>query len=443
MKKKYKYFSLCVLMTFVTVEFISSQTSYGWRGLTRDGVYSESGLLESWPQEGPKLLWETLEIGKGYSSPVIAGNRLYITGMNEDENMEIFTAYTLEGKKIYETAYSAPWNKTYPETRTTPTIVGDKAYVISGSGEIACIAVADGAIAWKVNGGELFERKTGTWGTSECPLVFDNKVIYTPSGDQTTMVALNAETGETVWKSRALGDVGAYVSPLLITYKGKRQIVGSTGKNVIGVNPETGDIEWTFAEWERPQDPPPTNPPKEGNAPRERSPRRDAPSGNIATNTPLYKDGRIFFCHGYNIGAYMLQLNDDLTGVSIAWRNNDLDTHHGGYVLINDVIYGSNWINNTQGNWVAVDWNTGETRYETDWGSGKSKGSIIAANNMLYCYDERRGTVGLVRSNPEKFDVVSEFRITKGSGPFWAHPVICNGVLYVRHGNALMAYNVK
>ena len=400
-----------------------AQTPYGWRGPERNGVYPESGLLKEWPAEGPQLLWETMDAGKGYSSPVIVGDRLYITGMNEDETQEIFSAYTLDGKKVYQTAYSAPWNDTYPETRTTPAIDGDKAYVISGSGDVVCLNIQDGKIVWKVEAGKVYGRKTGNWGTSECPLVFDNKVIYTPAGDQTTMVALNKENGELIWKTTAFGDVGAYVSPLLISYKGKRQIVGSTAKHIFGVNPESGEIEWSFGEW-GPSD-------------------RDAKWPNIAPNTPIFKDGKLFFCHGYNINGVMLQLADDLKSVSVVWRTDVLDTHHGGYVEVNVTIYGSNWINNNQGNWCAIDWNTGAAGYETAWQGGKGKGSIIAADGMLYCYDERRGAVALVRPNPAKFDIVSEFRITKGVGPHWAHPVIVNGVLYIRHGFALMAYKVR
>ncbi|MDD6081173.1 MAG: PQQ-binding-like beta-propeller repeat protein [bacterium] len=401
----------------------SAQTPYGWRGPERNGVYPESGLLKEWPAEGPQLLWETMDAGKGYSSPVIVGDRLYITGMNEDETQEIFSAYTLDGKKVYQTAYSAPWNDTYPETRTTPAIDGDKAYVISGSGDVVCLNIQDGKIVWKVEAGKVYGRKTGNWGTSECPLVFDNKVIYTPAGDQTTMVALNKENGELIWKTTSFGDIGAYVSPLLINYKGKRQIVGSTAKHIFGVNPESGEIEWSFGEW-GPSD-------------------RDAKWPNIAPNTPIFKDGKLFFCHGYNINGVMLQLADDLKSVSVVWRTDVLDTHHGGYVEVNGIIYGSNWINNNQGNWCAIDWNTGKAGYETAWAGGKGKGSIIAADGMLYCYDERRGAVALVKPDPTKFDIVSEFRITKGVGPHWAHPVIVNGVLYIRHGFALMAYKVK
>ena len=209
----------------------------------------------------------------------------------------------------------------------------------------------------------------------------------------------------------------------MINYKGKRQIVGSTAKHIFGVNPENGEIEWSFGEW-GPSD-------------------RDAKWPNIAPNTPIFKDGKLFFCHGYNINGVMLQLADDLKSVSVVWRTDVLDTHHGGYVEVNGTIYGSNWINNNQGNWCAIDWNTGAAGYETAWQGGKGKGSIIAADGMLYCYDERRGAVALVRPNPAKFDIVSEFRITKGVGPHWAHPVIVNGVLYIRHGFALMAYKVR
>jgi len=437
-------YSLFIAVICLMTLDVVAQTPHGWRGPTRSGVYPEAGLLKIWPESGPALIWETMDAGKGYSSPVITDGRIYLTGMNEDEDKEIFSAYTLEGVKIYEVEYGTPWNASYPETRTTPAIDGDRAYLISGSGEIVCLNVANGDIVWKVDGGTIFERVVGNWGTSESPLVFDNKVIYTPSGDQTTMVALDAQTGETVWKSEALGETGAYVSPMLISYKGKRQIIGSTGTSVIGVNPETGSIEWKFSDWGRPPQPP--RPQGSGGEQRQRPPQPSGPErppSAISPNTPLYKDGRIFYCQGYDVGSFMLQLADDLQSVSLLWRNNDIDTHHGGQVLVDGTIFGSNWLNNTDGNWVAVDWNTGETKWEKPWGGGMSKGSIIAADGMIYCYDERRGGVALVRPCTETFDIVSQFRITKGEGPHWAHPVIIDGTLYMRHGNAFMAYKVK
>ncbi|MDH5399613.1 MAG: PQQ-like beta-propeller repeat protein [Cyclobacteriaceae bacterium] len=408
-----------ILCSFAFINTSIAQAPHGFRGPERNGIYPESGLAKTWPNEGPELLWESMDAYAGYSSPVIVGDRVYITGINSAQTEEIFSAYTIDGKKVYQVTYGKTTTTSYRETRSTPTIEGSSAYLISGSGEVVCINVETGKVGWKVDGNLKFSKSTGTWGTAESPLVFDNKVIYSPGGSQTAVVALNKENGETIWKSKTLGNNSSYVSPLLIKYNGKRQIIGLTDENVIGVNPENGNIEWSYHDWAR------------------------GTRYKIAPNTPIYKNGKLFICQGYDAGSFMLQLNNDLTGVKELWRNDDLDTHHGGQVLINDVLYGSNWISNSQGNWVAVDWNTGKTLFEEPWSGGKSKGSIIAADNMMYCYDERRGAVGLVKPNMEKFDVVSEFRITKGEGPHWAHPVIKDGILYLRHGSALMAYNIK
>ncbi len=429
MKNK-KLFSMLLIGSMVAMSCTAQSTSqsgqsiHGWRGPLNNGSYPDTGLLKEWPEGGPEMIFETLDAGKGYSSPQVVGDKVYLTGMDEQEEKEVFQCYSLDGKKLYTTVYGNPWKQSFPETRTTPTIDGDKAYVISGMGEIVCINIADGSIAWTVNGGEKYGRKTGMWGTSECPLVYDDKVIYTPCGDQTTIVALNKNTGEEIWKSKALGDMSGYVSPILITYNGKRQIVGSTAFNAFGANPETGEIEWTFDDW---------GPKHTG---------EKSSFQNIAPNSALYQDGKIFFCHGYNLNGFQLQLADDLKSVTCTWRTETLDTHHGGYVLLDNVIYGTNWIDNNKGNWCAVDWNTGETIYETAWQGGKGKGSIITADGMLYCYDERRGMVGLVRPG-KSFDVVSEFRIAKGSGPYWAHPSIADGKLYIRHGEAFYAFKLK
>jgi outer membrane protein assembly factor BamB len=137
----------------------------------------------------------------------------------------------------------------------------------------------------------------------------------------------------------------------------------------------------------------------------------------------------------------MVKIADDGKSASVAWTDSNLDDHHGGVVLVNGYIYGSNWLNNNDGNWCCIDWKTGKKMWEEHW---NCKGSIISAEGMLYIYEEKNGNVGLLKANPEKFDLVSSFKVTQGdAGPFWAHPVIHNGVLYLRHSNALMAYNIK
>ena len=393
----------------------------GFRGPLRDGHFPETGLLKQWPAGGPQKVWECLEVGKGYSSATVVGDRVYTTGLTEDEKQEAFVALELgTGKLLYKIPYGNPWKDSYPESRTTPTIHNGKAFVISGAGDVVCLDCADGHIIWKVDGTATYKSTTGNWGTAECPLVYDGKVVYTPGGDITTIVALDENTGKEVWRSPSLKDKRAYVTPIMIEWKGKRQIVCSTIMNVFGADPNTGEIMWTFNGW--------------GGTGRWE---------NIPPNSCLFKDGKLFFSQGYDIGGYMLQLADDLRSVTQVWKTDELDTHHGGYVLVDGVIYGSNWKNNTSGNWCAIDWNTGKTLYSEAWEGGKGKGSIVYADGLLYCYDERRGTIGIVVPDGKTFKTVSEVRVDKGSGPFWPHLTIHDGIMYARHGEALIAYKIK
>jgi len=413
---------IAIIICCLGVETAEAQKQNGWRGPNRDGTYPDTDLLKEWAAEGPELLWETLDAGKGWSSPVMADDRIYITGMNEDETKEIFSAYSLKGEKIYSIEYGNPWNKSYPDTRTTPTIAGNKAYVVSGLCEVVCIDTKKGEIQWTVDGPKIYGAKPHRFGFAESPLVYKDKVIFCPGGDKASMIALNRKNGKLIWKSDALGSTTGYASPLLIEHNGIKQIIGLVGASIFGVDPDNGAMIWSFEEWSEKEKP--------------------DEFGKGACNTPLFRDGRIFFSNGYDMNAYMLQLSDDGKSVTKLWQNNDLDTQQGGYVVVDQTIYGSNWLTNAKGNWVAIDWENGKTRYETTW-EGKSKGTIISADNMLYCIDDKKGYVGLVAANPEKFDVISEFKITKGEGPFWAHPTIYNGILYIRHGNALMAYSIS
>ena len=419
--KKMKVSSLLIGIFCFVSQVCMAQSSIGWRGENRDGIYHESGLLKIWAKEGPELLWLAEGIGKGYSTPTVYGDKVFLTGLSEDGEQEVFSAYTLKGEKLYQVPFGSSWVASFPDSRSTPTIIGNKAYVTSGIGEVVCFNIADGKIIWSVDGKTKLQKLCGKWGTAESPLIVDNKVIYSPGGSQTTMVALDAATGELIWQTESLSDTSSYTSPFLIRYKGKQQIVGFTTCSMYGVNPDNGEIQWTFATWDF-----------------------DTTGGmdGICSNTPLFKDGRLFVANAYDMNSFMFELNDDMTEVKLLWRNSDFSPHTGGMVLVDGIVYGTKFINNGSGEWVAIDWNSGTTRYKTPW-EEKSKGSIIAADNMLYCYDERRGTMALVNANPEKFDIVSEFRVPHGNGAHWAHPAIHDGILYVRHGDALMAYKVK
>jgi outer membrane protein assembly factor BamB len=384
-----------------------------WRGINRNGISEEKGLLKTWPEGGPKLIWSATGIGAGFSSPSIAKGFIYVTGTKN--NKESLIALDLKGNIKWTTEYGNAFTQSFPDARTTPTVDGKNIYVISGTGDVVCFDLA-GKIIWSVPALQQFEGKFGGWGTAESPLVVDDTVIYTPCGPKTTVVALNKTTGKTVWASESLNDHSGYVGPILAKIGNKKQIITVTGGNVIGVDATNGKIDWTVAN-------------KDISSP-----------GDINCTSPIYYNGGVFVTSGYNDAGALIKISDDGTQATVGWVNPALDTHHGGVVLVDGYLYGSNWINNGQGNWVCLDWNSGKTMYETKW---NNKGSIISAEGMLYCYEEQNGTLGLVKASPDGFNVISSFKITQGSGAHWAHPVISNGVLYMRHGDILMAYDIK
>jgi len=388
-----------------------------WRGPNRTGVYKETGLLKKWPAEGPEILWHLDDIPTGYSSVAIAHNTIYLTGLKD--SMDYLIAVDMEGKLKWQIPYGRGWNQSFTDTRCTPTIEDERIYLSSGRGDVACIDAHSGEIVWDVKASEKFEGEYGTWGISESLLLYKDLVFYTPCGKKTTMVALNKMTGETVWESKSLNDKPAYVSPLMIERNGKKQIVTVTENNAIGVNPINGNIDWQFdygsyagGQWK----------------------------ANINTNTPLYQDGKIFITNGYDHKSVMLNLSEDASSVRLTYVDSLLDVHHGGAVQLDGYIYGSNWEHNRMGRWVCLEWETGKKMYETEW---ENKGSIISAEGMLYCYDEKDGNVALVKADPKEFKVISSFKVPYGKGPYWAHMVINDGVLYVRHAKALMAYSIK
>jgi outer membrane protein assembly factor BamB len=378
-----------------------------WRGPARNGIYPEKNLLKTWPKNGPKLLWSAEGIGIGYSSAAVAGEKVYITGMID--GIGYLSAYDTNGKLLWKIAYGSEWTGGRPGARTTPTVVGDFLYIMSGNGLAVCLEANKGKIVWSVNLVEKFGARNLKWGMTESPVVDGDRVIYTPGGTDAVVVALNRFSGKTIWKSKVNAEKSAYASPVIVKHGNARLLLTMTGKSTIALNPDNGDLIWTYPHITK---------------------------YGINPNTPMYSDGFIFSVSGYGTGGEKLKLSKDGTSITEVWRDENLDSQMGAAIILDGYIYGSGHRNK---DWYCLDWETGEVKYSSRELGGK--GNIIFADGLLYCYGEN-GEVALVKPNPNAFEVVSSFDIPLGENEHWAHLVIADGQLYVRHGSAVMVYSI-
>ena len=406
-----------LLITLLLIVFVAVSQQAQWRGPQRDGKFPDTGLLQKWPEGGPELIMKVEGIGKGYSSVVATNQYLFATGMKD--STDFLSCITPDGKIKWQVPYGHSWVKSFPETRSSPTVEDDRVYVISGIGELSCINVADGEIRWKVNVDKDYHAEWHIWGVSESPLIVDDKVICTPGGKTTSVVAFDKMTGKLIWQSDCVGGQRSYVSPTIYEYKQFRYILAATATTLIALEPATGKVAWTYkyydgTKWDQP--------------------------GLIWANTPVFKDRNIFLSMGYDYPAVMVKMDSLGQSVSEQWRDHTFDNHHHGIIELDGKIYGSNWKSNSKGKWVCMDLESGEVEYVADW---LTKGALVYADGLFYILEEKSGTVALVKPNPENFEVISSFKLQGGSGPFWSHPYIANGKLYLRHGDVLFVYKIK
>lgn len=403
-----------VLLILISVSLSAQITQ--WRGPNRDGIFSDTELLQSWAEEGPELILEVEGIGKGYSSAIIENGVIYTSGMID--TLDYLTAINADGSFKWQVSYGRSWNKSFPDTRSTPVVEGNRIYVQSGTGRLACIDKDTGEENWAVNVDKDFEAEYHLWGNSETPLLVDDLVICSPGGNKTSIVAFNKITGELVWQTKSLGGPRAYASATVYEWNGHRFILAMTGTHILALNPKSGEIAWSYSYFIKDK-------------------WYDQP-GLIWTNTPVFKDNTIFLTMGYDYHAVMLEMDSLGTSVSEKFIDQTFDNHHHGVILHDGYLYGSNWQSNKRGKWICMNWDTGEIVYVAAW---DTKGTMIMADGLLYCYNEK-GNVGIAKPEPEGFNIISQFKVTQGAGPHWAHPFIGEKKLLIRHGDALMVYNI-
>lgn len=383
-----------------------------FRGPNGDGKFDETGLLKKWPDSGPELLWSVDGLGKGYSSVVVGNNTVYITGMDDKQQGYLF-AFNLDSSLKWKVPYGPEMGRRGPAvagTRGTPTIDDNRMFLMTGLGKLHTFELTKGQCLRSVDLLERFSAEQARFGFAECVFVDDQKVICTPGGTDASLVALDKNTGETIWQTKGLSEPSGYCSARLIGHGGRQLLVTMMAQGVVAIEPDTGKVLW-----------------------QHEHPHR----AGVQPNPPLYEDGMVYICSGMGVGGKMLGLADDGLSVTPKWEDKTLDCQMQGLVIIDGYIYGTA---QSGGNGlVCLELRTGKVM----WNAKEiGRGVEIFADGMLYVYTED-GKMHLIKANPKAFMPVSQFAISKGTGEHWAHPTIANGRLYIRHGDTLMAYDIK
>jgi len=408
------------LGVLVWLPFVSASDWPQWRGPQRNGVSSETGLLKEWPKEGPKLLWQNKDIGDGYSTPAIAGNRIYVLSNRGLDNEFVQALSVQDGKQIWSTRLGQVGNPdqrpSFPAARSTPTVDGAVLYALGSDGDLACLDAASGKVRWQKSLRADFGGQPGQWAYSESPLVDGDVLVVTPGGSQATLVALNKKTGEVIWKSAVPGgEAAAYASVTIVEAAGRKQYVQFLGNGVVGVDAKTGQFLWRY----------------------------DGTRSNTNIPTPVAGKGYVYTSGGRGGVGALLRLTAAPGGITAeqVYKERGQPSSNGGSVLAGNTHYGTN----EQG-LAATDFVTGKVLWSNP---GIGAGSIFFADGRLYLHGEN-GEVALVEATPQAYGEKGRFtppdqpkRTRGGMEKAWPYPVVANGRLYIRDLGTLWCYDVS
>ena len=381
-----------------------------WRGPTRDGASTETGLLQQWPAAGPKLVWRATGLGAGFSTVSVSGSRLFSAGDMADASY-VVALNRADGKLLWK----AKLGKTGGDPagpRGTPTVEGEFVYELGQQGDLVCVEVARGGEVWRKNLKQGFKGECGGWLYSESVLVDGDRVICTPGGPQGTLLALNKKTGEVLWRCKEWTDNAEYSSPILAIVEGVRQYIQFTGQSVAGVAADTGKLLW----------------------------RADRRGETATVPTPIYFEHHVYVTSGYGVGCHLFNLTSTAGRFAVeqVYANNNMVNHHGGVILVGDYLYG---FSDGRG-WVCQDFKTGKIIWHNN---GVGKGAHAYADGHLYLRSEGgKGTVALVEATPAGYKETGRFdQPERSNSQSWPHPVVAGGRLYLRDQDLLLCYDVK
>ena len=380
-----------------------------WRGPDRTGISRERGLLREWPAAGPSRVWTSSNLGGGYGSIAVVGDRLYVQGMKGRDSV-VSALNRADGKVVWTRILSsAGENDRGPGPRGTPALDGDRLYVLTEQGNLACLRSQDGSVVWQRNILKEFGGQNIYWLLSESPLVDGPNVIVQPGGRGAGMAALDKMTGRTVWTTKELSDEAGYASSVVADIQGVRTYMTLTAEAAVGVRASDGKLMWRYGR---------------------------VANGTANITTPIFFDNKVFYTSAYDTGAALLSLAAQGGSVSAkeVYFTRDMQNHHGGVVLVDGHLYGFH-----NAILACLDFATGKTLWRN---RSVGKGSVVYADGSLYLLGEDN-MMGLAEATPAGYRERGRFQIEDQGLPSWAHPVVSGGRLYIRNQGVLSAYDIK
>jgi outer membrane protein assembly factor BamB len=380
-----------------------------WRGPARTGISTDTGLLKAWPGSGPPTVWSVSELGEGYGSISIKGDRIFVQGVKSGES-SVFCLSRADGKTLWVRPLGQRLGQDRgPGPRGTPTVDGERLYALTEGGELACLKAIDGSVVWRRNILKDFGGRNPKWLISESPLVDGDRLIVTPGGEGASIVALEKATGKTVWTTKELSDEAGYSSCIASDIQGVHTIVGFTGRAGVGVRASDGKLMWRYE-----------------------------PVSNRTANitTPVVSDNKVFYTSAYGTGCALLGLKaqgGEIKAEEI-YFSREMMNHHGGVVLVNGYLYGFN-----NSILSCIEFATGKTVWRD---RSVGKGTLTYADGNLFMLSENN-VVGLAEASPSGYKEKGRFQIADQGWPSWAHPVVCAGRFYIRNQGTLTCYDVK
>ncbi|MFO0824987.1 MAG: PQQ-binding-like beta-propeller repeat protein [Gemmataceae bacterium] len=405
-----------------------------WRGPNQDAKCKETGLLKSWPKDGPPLVWTAKNLGVGWGTPSVADGKIFGIGTRAGKD-GIWALKETDGSELWFTPFADTAGGLGKQTNgpaSTPTYSKGKLYVVSDNGTLGSFDAASGKKLWTKNYISDFGGKLPKWGYSDSVLVDGDRVICAPGGPKAALAALNADTGKVIWQTDAgpTGGGQGYSTPVKATIGGVPMYVILTGDTagILGVSAATGKMLWQYT----------------GKA---------AAGGVAQIPTPIVKDDLVWVSCSYSGGAALLQIvssgKDKFTVKELKkYAKPELNNHHGGMVLVDDYVYFGH--DQNQGYPVCVEMKSGEIKWGPEKnaalvGGGSGSAAVLYADGRLY-FRYQNGTLVLIEPSPDQLKVVSSFKLPAPNEKHYPQspaPVIANGKLYLRDQNVLLCYNVK